>query len=150
MTGDYTQPVKIIESIWPANQGAIRLIRQTVFIEEQNVPDNLEWDDLDSTAIHLCIFSEHSNKELIAYARLLPEGKLTRMAVAKEHRAKGYGAALVQYAIAKSIQLELTKIKLDAQIPAVPFYQKLGFLTHGDEFWDAGIKHIHMFKSISK
>lgn len=143
---------EILQLNWPQYREAIEKIRHDVFIDEQNVPAELEWDHLDPGATHFLILDTSNpntpDKDTpIAYARLLPEGKLTRMAVARKMRHKGFGKQLVLKALEKCQQVELTEIHLDAQIAAIEFYRKLGFIEVGDEFMDAGIKHIHMTRS---
>lgn len=135
---------------WQRWANSIGQIRRTVFIEEQGVLPKYEWDDLDASAIHLGILSRPGENELKAYARLLREGKLTRMAVLREHRNQGLGSKLVEATRDWAQELGLKSITLDAQLSAVEFYKKQGFVAFGDPFWDAGIEHIQMTTSIEQ
>lgn len=135
---------------WPDDQLAIKAIRREVFVQEQNVPEQEEWDDLDATATHLLIYLAQPNAaRLAAYARLLPNGKLTRMAVRKEFRRQGLATILVKTVEHLAAERKFEKITLDAQLQALEFYKKLGFVTIGECFWDAGIQHIHMAKRVT-
>lgn len=139
----------IIESPWSKYAQMIQQIRRSVFIDEQKVPEKLEWDGLDESAIHLVAFGD-SNSEIIAYGRLLPHGKLTRMAVALPFRNRGYGRAIVQMAFTKARNLGLQRMTLDAQVHACDFYRKLGFSEQGEPFLDAGIEHMHMSRDLTQ
>ncbi|HEY6528022.1 MAG TPA: GNAT family N-acetyltransferase [Cellvibrionaceae bacterium] len=136
---------RIVESVWPEARQAIEQLRHEVFIVEQQVTAELEWDDADACARHFCLWHE---AQLIAYGRLLlpaaDKGKLTRMAVKQSWRRKGLGRLLVQQMIKRAAELSLKRLDLDAQLHAVPFYQREGFVPVGDVFFDAGIEHIAM------
>jgi predicted GNAT family N-acyltransferase len=141
----------IVEVVWPEARHAIEQLRREVFIVEQQVPAELEWDDADAWARHFCLWHE---AQLIAYARLLlpaaGKGKLTRMAVKRPWRQQGLGTLLLQHIIKRAAQLSLVRLDLDAQLHAVPFYQRLGFVPIGEVFWDAGIEHIAMEQVLDK
>ncbi|MEY4588702.1 MAG: hypothetical protein RL497_778 [Pseudomonadota bacterium] len=136
---------RITEALWPESWQAIAQLRREVFILEQQVPEDLEWDDADAQARHFCLWLE---ADLAAYGRLvLPEagkGKLTRMAVRREWRRQGLGGALLRHVITQAVGLRLQYLVLDAQLAAVPFYQRQGFVAWGEVFMDAGIEHVAM------
>ncbi len=142
MTCDNT----VINLSWAAHQLAIAKIRRDVFIVEQGVPEELEWDEYDQSASHFGVIDSVNHEDLIAYGRLLPTGKLTRMAVALSHRRHGHGSALVNHALSLAKSRALLDVHLDAQLTAMPFYRKLGFKAFGNPFWDAGIEHMAMKK----
>lgn len=121
-----------------------RTLRRSVFIEEQGVPEADELDDLDDIATHLLA---HTGGQAVGSARLLTlgdTGKIGRVCVLKHARGQGVGAALTRAAITHFAVLGLAKVKLSAQITALPFYENLGFTAHGPVYLDAGIDHRDM------
>ena len=132
--------VSIID--WHTNSSELRKIRAEVFIEEQNVPLEEEWDGLDEKAIHL--LAKAADGTAVGTARLLPNGQVGRMAVLKPYRKSGVGAALLKYIISWNQSQPRPPLFLHAQVHAIPFYQKLGFIAEGPEFMDANIAHREM------
>jgi predicted GNAT family N-acyltransferase len=124
---------------------AARRVRRCVFIEEQAVPEDLEWDEYDATARHFCLWV---GGEIVGTARLVIKeggaGKIGRVAVLREHRGAGRGAALMRRVMADARALGCRELVLDAQVYVIPFYERLGFAAKGDEFLDAGIPHRRM------
>lgn len=118
------------------------LVRRAVFIEEQQVPEELEWDGLDETAFHL--LAREAGGRPIGSARMLPDGHIGRMAVLRGHRGTGIGSALLRRMLDEARQQGLKIAYLDAQVHAIPFYERLGFKAEGAEFMDAGIPHRQM------
>lgn len=116
-------------------------IRQRVFIEEQQVPVDLEWDESDETATHLLA---SLNGQAVACARVVPEGYIGRMAVLPEWRGQGIGEALLLQAINLCRQLEVTHARLSAQTHAIGFYQQAGFEVCSEPYLDANILHVDM------
>ena len=139
--------MKTIETNWSHDQKALVNIRSKVFIEEQHVPAELEIDAQDADAIHFLVM--HDNSHFIATARLLRNGHIGRIAVLKEYRNQGVGTQLLSDILAKAKQLELDHVFLHAQIDAEKFYEKHGFLSHGNIFMDAGIPHIKMIRKLN-
>ena len=131
---------------WQESEAALRLIRDAVFMQEQNVPEALEWDGLDSDAIHL--LARDSRGAPIATARMLSDGHIGRVAVLVPWRGHGIGKALVQRLLQIASAQGLSAVDLDAQVEAIPFYQGLGFSAQGEHFMDAGIPHRHMHKAL--
>lgn len=128
-------------------------IRREVFVEEQGIPEELEFDDLDKTALHCLIFStenHQSNEQNKAVATgrliLLEDGtfKIGRIAVRKQERGKHYGDMLVKMLISKAFECGANNVKLSAQIRAVKFYESIGFKTVGEIYNEDGIEHIGM------
>ncbi len=134
------------QTSWQANEAALRLIRQTVFMQEQQVPEELEWDGLDEAAIHL-LACDHSGNP-IATARMLSDGHIGRVAVLAPWRGHGIGTALMQRLLEIATTQRLSAVELDAQVEAIPFYQRLGFSAQSEVFMDAGIPHRHMHKTL--
>lgn len=123
---------------------ACAAIRRKVFIEEQNVAEEIELDDLDATAVHLLAVRDG---RAIGTARLLIDGeraKIGRVALLPQDRGTGAGAALMRAALDELRARGVMTAKLGAQVHAIGFYEKLGFVAHGPEYDDAGIPHRDM------
>lgn len=129
----------IREAEWTTEQAQISAIRQQVFVMEQHVPPELEWDGLDETATHLIAIAE--NGKPIGCARILIGASIGRMAVLEPWRGQGVGWLLLQTAIGHCRQKGWLHIQVSAQIHAISFYEKAGFQISGDEYMDAGILH---------
>ena len=135
-------PVHVIHADWQTYADQLREIRQIVFIQEQDVPQELEWDNLDDTSTHFLAVNELG--QYLGCARLLESGQIGRMAVLNEHRSHGVGALLLNAAVEHAKLVQLQKVFLHAQTHAEPFYRKGGFLPYGRPFMEAGIEHIAM------
>ncbi len=123
-------------------------VRTKVFVEEQNVPSELEIDELEAEAAHFVLYNEGLPKGAGRFRVVDNYGKIERICVLKDQRKSGAGV-LIMNAIegyAKSFPLNL--LKLNAQISAIPFYEKLGYTVVSSEFLDAGIPHKTMEKHI--
>ncbi len=134
-------PVTIRRADWhdPADRARLETIRRAVFIVEQQVPEALEWDDDDASATHLLAIDPASG-DAVGTARILPNGKIGRMAVLRRWRGLGIGRALLREAIARSSQRPF----LHAQVQAIDFYRAEGFIPTGEPFDEAGIPHQSM------
>jgi predicted GNAT family N-acyltransferase len=124
----------------------IRAVREQVFIQEQHVPEGLEWDGLDDAAIHVVAQDKHA--QVIGTARLLKDGHICRMAVLPEWRHQGVGSAMLKELLLIAQQRQLPKVFLHAQTTAIGFYERHGFHALGEEFMDAGIPHRHMERNL--
>lgn len=116
-------------------------IRRVVFIDEQGVPEELERDDYDQSAVH---FLAQVNGKPVGTARIVRTGdaaKIGRVAVLKEARGTQQGQALIRACVDWARREGLRKAVLGAQLDALGFYEKLGFTAHGAVFDDAGIDH---------
>lgn len=127
---------------WEAEATAVRSIRTTVFIQEQRVPVELEWDEFDIASMHLLAFNMQGKP--VGTARLLSDGHIGRMAVLKEWRGKGYGSAMLKRILDELRSRHIQKAMLNAQTTAVKFYEKFGFQVSGEVFVEAGISHVKM------
>ena len=127
---------------WQDDAPALRAIRETVFIREQKVPVELEWDECDATCLHTLATDTAGNP--VGTARLLPDGHIGRMAVLKEWRGRGVGSALLRLLLDEARKRRLRQAVLNAQTYAAGFYEKFGFQAVGEEFMDAGIPHVKM------
>ncbi|SDJ86483.1 GNAT family N-acetyltransferase [Sediminibacillus albus] len=123
-------------------------VRNTVFVEEQKVPPELEIDELEKESIH---FVGYQNGEPVAASRLRfvdNYGKLERICVLKEYRGRSFGSQIISEMEA-AIQTDgYEKAKLNAQTRAEDFYKTLGYQTVSGEFMDAGIPHVTMVKQL--
>ena len=124
---------------WEQARAEARAIRLAVFVEEQRVPVEIEWDEHDETSLHALAYSEEG--EAVATGRLLPDGHIGRMAVLKAWRGKGVGGAILGRLITAARGRGDTQIELFAQTHAIAFYRKYGFAESGPVFEEAGIPH---------
>ncbi len=125
----------------------IKTVRETVFIQEQHVPVELEWDGLDAAAIHVVALDK--NAQVIGTARMLATGHIGRMAVLPAWRHQGVGSAMLKELLSVARQKQLARVYLHAQTTAVGFYKHHGFEATGKEFMDAGIPHRYMERPLS-
>ena len=138
--------VRVHEVSWERHRSELREIRRAVFIEEQNVPQELEWDGMDETSVHFV--AESSNDGVVGTARLMPSGQIGRMAVLTPYRNHGIGRRLLDFAIRRAGQRGFNKVFLHAQSHALEFYRKAGFVAEGPEFDEAGIPHRSMTRTV--
>lgn len=120
-------------------------LRTDVFIKEQNVPVKLEVEKDEGKYLHCCIYMED---KLIAYARInnhFDVSIIGRVCVDKNYRHLGFGSKIMRFA---EKQITTSRIELHAQCRVKDFYKKLGYQSVGEEFLEAGIKHITMIKEI--
>ena len=127
------------------HQPAIRAVRNAVFIQEQHIDPELEFDGLDDSAIHVLLSIDG---QWAATGRMLDDGHIGRIAVVKTFRGLGLGSKVVQALVDEAARRGLSRAWLGAQKYATGFYRKLGFTPYGDEFLDAGIVHVHMEKPL--
>lgn len=125
-------------------------IRKVVFVDEQNVPMDLEIDEHEEASIH---FIAYDGKDVVGASRLRfvgEYGKLERICVLKSYRGKSYGKKLIDKMEEEIINKGYKKAKLHAQTHAKEFYERLGYVVISDEFMDAGIPHVAMTKELTK
>lgn len=127
---------------WPAQQRDARVVRDDVFINEQNIPVELEWDEMDSVSLHAVVRDEAGHA--IGTGRLLPDGHIGRMAVRRPMRRAGIGGAILEALMQAAKNRGDKSVVLNAQIRAESFYARHGFVCEGEEFMEAGIPHIKM------
>lgn len=139
---DKTLAFTLVTTDWHVHRAALSAVRRQVFIEEQHVPEALEWDGEDEGAIHLLAFG--LDGQAIGCARLLYEGRLGRMAVLPDWRGFGVGRALLDLAIEICHEQCLERVRLSAQTHAIGFYERAGFRVCSEIYDDAGIPHREM------
>ncbi len=122
----------------------LTLIREKVFIEEQKVEPQLEWDGMDEEAIHLLAFKDKKPIGCARFFVIKNHMQLGRMAVLKEYRREGIGRALIEKAILTAKLNQLSSIYISAQCHAIDFYKKFGFEVTSDIYLDAEIPHRDM------
>ena len=132
-------PFTVRDCDWSSAAPALRRIRHAVFVVEQGVPEALEWDDADAHCVH--VLAEDGRGEPIGCARLLDDGHIGRVAVAREWRGRGVGTALLLRLTERARQRGDTRVILNAQVDAMPFYARHGFVASGGVFEEAGIPH---------
>jgi predicted GNAT family N-acyltransferase len=140
--------VAVRDASWQNHAPSLRLVRRLVFIEEQSVPEELEWDEADPVAWHVLALT--ANDEAIGTGRLEISGRIGRIAVLAQHRTRGVGRAIVSHLVNQAADLGFTKVYLHAQTTAVAFYERLGFRAEGPVFDEAGIPHVRMHHEIER
>ncbi|MDO9624512.1 MAG: GNAT family N-acetyltransferase [Pseudomonas sp.] len=128
---------------WQKDNAELRRIRESVFIAEQAVPPELEWDAEDAEALHFLVYE---GDYPIGTARLLPDGHIGRVSVLKDWRGLNVGDALLRAVLSEAEKRGLQQQMLSAQVQATPFYERLGFAIVSGEYLDAGIPHVDMVR----
>ena len=127
---------------WDELQAECKAIRFEVFVNEQQVPAEIELDEMDALCLHALAYDAKGTP--VGTGRLLPDGHIGRMAVRKQARGSGVGGALLKGLMEKARERGDTLVALSAQTHAAPFYARYGFVKDGEEFTEAGIPHINM------
>lgn len=124
-------------------------VRYAVFVDEQDVPENLEVDEHEDESIHFVAYRE---ADPVGAARLREKGddaKVERVAVLREHRGEGYGERIMCEVEAVAAARGYDRVTLHAQTHAAPFYDRLDYERVGEEFEEAGIPHVTMEKALT-
>ncbi|MBI1421848.1 MAG: GNAT family N-acetyltransferase [Gammaproteobacteria bacterium] len=132
----------MLTSTYEQHQAGIQAVRRKVFIEEQGIDPALEWDKHDHEAVFAVALNPQD--EVIGTARLLPQGKIGRMAVLIGYRRQGIASALLQHLLDVAKQQGHHCISLSAQQSVIDFYLKHGFAPVGQPHVEAGIPHQNM------
>jgi predicted GNAT family N-acyltransferase len=127
---------------WNMQQAAARLVREQVFITEQQIPLEMAMDKTDDLCLHAV--ATGANGTPIGTARLLPDGHIGRLAVLASARGTGVGARLVQCLLQAAKERGDKRVIVNANSQVVGFYERLGFEVISAEYVEAGIKHIDM------
>ena len=127
---------------WHDGQPLLRAIREKVFMQEQGVSAELEWDGKDESCHHALALS--ANGEAIGCGRITPDGHIGRVAVLPEWRMKHIGTAILELLVDYARTQNYYQVELNAQVQVIPVYKKFGFETVGKEFMDANIPHRKM------
>jgi predicted GNAT family N-acyltransferase len=124
---------------WHDAEPLLRAVREAVFIREQGVSAELEWDGLDEDSHHVLALSNAG--QAIGCGRILPNAHIGRIAVVHDWRGKKVGTAIIEALLAYASSRGYPEVELNAQVQVLPFYQRFGFVAEGDEFLDANIPH---------
>jgi len=127
---------------WSEKQAEITSVRRAVFVEEQNVPESIDFDGSDTDYIH--VLATDKNGRPVGTARINRKGRIGRMAVLKNYRRQGIGRKMIQALMDYGRKNSITDFYVSSQITAIGFYKKMGFEPFGEEFIEAGIMHINM------
>ena len=130
---------------WPPLAARASRVRTTVFVDEQQVPPELEMDSHDAESRH--VLACDAAGRAIGTGRLLPDGHIGRMAVLAEWRGRGVGRALFERLLEEAKRIGMAHLVLNAQTSAIGFYRRFGFAEDGPEFVEAGLPHRTMRRS---
>ena len=136
----------IEETDWARAADHLAAVRRAVFIDEQGVPEALEWDEHDAGALHFLAMTLDGLP--IGCARLLPDGHVGRMAVLPAWRGHGVGSGLLAAILNAARERGHVEVRLSAQTHAAGFYIRAGFAASGDVYAEAGIPHVAMHKRL--
>ncbi|BFU78991.1 GNAT family N-acetyltransferase [Arcobacter sp. 15-2] len=125
------------------NRKYIHSIRNEVFINEQGIDPEIEYDGLDNSAIHTLVFIKD---KAVGTGRILKDGHIGRVAVLKKYRGQNIGSKIITSLIDVAVKNHYNRVYLGAQKQAINFYLKLGFTPFGEEFIEATILHQSMEK----
>ena len=139
--------LRIVTGDWDSLREDAQKVRIEVFVIEQNVPVELEWDEGDEVSTHAVAYDEQGQP--VATGRLLPDGHIGRMAVSQSLRGQGIGKQVLIALLEQARQDGHQALVLHAQTHAVPFYERQGFVVEGEEFMEADIPHHLMRRRLS-
>ncbi|WP_163103015.1 GNAT family N-acetyltransferase [Peribacillus alkalitolerans] len=122
-------------------------VRRTVFVDEQNVPEEEEIDAFEDEAKHFVLYDGETPVGAGRFRVLDGIGKVERICVLSSQRGKGAGNLIMDAIESYAYEKGIHKLKLNAQTQAIPFYEKLGYEAVSEIFMDAGIPHKTMLKS---
>jgi predicted GNAT family N-acyltransferase len=131
---------------WEREHEAMRAVRSEVFILEQHIPPEEEWDELDPLCVHLLAVDSESTP--VGTGRLTPDGQIGRMSVLRPSRHQGIGTALLERLLDSARERGLRECRLNAQDHAIGFYSRHGFAAYGEGFLEGGIPHRRMRRSL--
>lgn len=138
--------MNILTSDWHSSQAQLTFVRRQVFVLEQGIDEQDEWDEQDSSATHFIAFG--TTAVPIGVCRLTEAGQISRLAVLPNYRHQGYGSMLLRKAVQVAREMGLKEVFLHAQTDVQLFYQNYGFETDGLIFMEAGKPHIKMTRKI--
>ena len=146
-----TFTVEHIDWANPRERNACRKVREEVFVVEQNVPGDEEWDELDAISHHVLARDLAGNP--IATGRLVPTqtgaaARIGRMAVLRNWRGQHVGDTLMHTLMDRARELGYRELEMHAQSHAIAFYERFGFVPYGEQFDECGIAHRHMRRAI--
>ena len=131
---------------WSEARDGLRSVRSVVFIVEQSIPVDMEWDEFDEASDHA--IAENAAGTVVGCARLLPDGHIGRLAVLSAWRGRGVGSALLLQLVELARARGHARAILNSQTHAMPFYARHGFVAEGDEYLEAAIPHRTMTRTL--
>lgn len=137
-----SNPFTVSLVCWHDGEPLLKSVREAVFIHEQGVPAELEWDGLDDSARHALALTHQG--DVIGCGRIFTDGHIGRIAVLPQWRKQKVGTAIMEALLDYANSRDYKQVDVDAQTYAVPFYHSFGFVEQGKEFMDAGLPHIKM------
>jgi predicted GNAT family N-acyltransferase len=135
-------PLNLRIDAWSVLRDEAWAVRHEVFVLEQNVPLELEQDEMDEVSLHAVV--QDGRGQPIGTGRLLPDGHIGRMAVLQAARGSGVGSAILAALMERARERGDHAVLLNAQIQAQGFYARHGFVAEGAPFMEAGIPHMSM------
>jgi predicted GNAT family N-acyltransferase len=147
MSIESAQGFTIRDVTWKEEEARLRAVRLAVFVVEQNIPEELEWDEHDAVSEHA--LAQDRDGVPIGCGRLLPDGHIGRLAVLSDWRGQGVGAGLLLHLVELARTRGHERVLLNAQAQAMPFYARYGFEPSGEPFMEAGIAHQEMVRLLS-
>jgi predicted GNAT family N-acyltransferase len=142
--------VRVRTGSWAELGDQAKRIRSEVFLAEQQIPADMEWDDGDAIAVHAVAYNRL--EQAVATGRLLQQwpgvARIGRVAVHRVLRGSGIGRQVMQALLAAAIARGDREVMLHAQCSAQNFYLGLGFQPRGEPFEEAGIDHIEMVRQL--
>jgi len=142
MGGNMSSPFTVHLISWHDGEPLLRSIREKVFIQEQGVPAELEWDGKDEACHHALALT--ANGEAVGCGRITPDGHIGRVAVMPEWRHKRIGSAILELLVDYARTQHYDQVELNAQVQVMPLYKSFGFEAKGKVFMDANIPHRKM------
>lgn len=133
--------VELMVCDWASHAESLAAVRRAVFCAEQGISEALEWDGADPGAVHVLALTK---REPVGTGRLLPTGKIGRLAVLASFRRHGVGSLVLRRLVELARARGLGGVYLHAQADALGFYAAHGFVAEGPEFDEAGIRHRRM------
>ena len=140
--------VTVRSASWEHDRERLDRVRRCVFVDEQGVPEDEEWDAADLTARHVLAIA--ADREPVGTGRLEPCGKIGRVAVLREWRGTGVGGQIMRHLVNQATELGFEAVYLHAQTTATGFYRRLGFRAEGPVFDEVGIPHVRMRLGIDR
>jgi predicted GNAT family N-acyltransferase len=137
-----SHPFTVSLVCWHDGEPLLKSIREAVFIREQGIPAELEWDGLDESCRHALALSHQG--DATGCGRMLANGHIGRIAVLPQWRNKKVGTAIMEALLDYARTHNYKQVDVDAQTYALKFYRGFEFVEQGDEFMDAGLPHIKM------
>ena len=123
------------------NAPSIIHVRTEVFVKEQGIDSEIDFDGLDEVATHVLV---SVGDKPVATGRILDDGHIGRIAVLKLFRRQGQGVKVVEALVGEAKKKKYKRVYLGSQTHAIEFYEKLGFNVCGEVFMDAGLEHVEM------